>query len=159
MSVLETIDEQILTVISSENDQKPDTSYNATAAFLSHKDPLKAIFNEFLIQAIDEVLTSLGEPVKNTLYQQLETFKICKEDIPNKLDEFLFLIHKIFGLGGSRLELKFTKNLQAKIKANAYSETDLCLSNWITNEMSFKECLNEMRKCLDQSEKPIQLER
>src|ERR1700690_1182445 len=42
-------------------------------------------FNEYLFQAIDEVLTSLGEPVKNTLYFQLENnFNITKNEIPNQ---------------------------------------------------------------------------
>jgi len=153
MSVLETFNEDTLTVISSEEEQTPDTSFDATAVLSSHINSSEAMLNEFLIQAIDEVLTSLGEPVKNTLYQQLETFKICKENIPNKLDEFLLLIHKIFGMGGNRLELKFAKNLQAKMNTNTYSETDLSLSNWIANEMSFKGCLCEMRKCLNQPEK------
>jgi hypothetical protein len=108
--------------------------------------------DQYLIEAIDETLTSLGEPVKNTLYQQLAAFNIEKKDLPQKLDEFLYLIHKIFGLGGSRLELKFAVNLQAKIKVySKYSEADLTLSNWIANDMSFKTCLNELRKSLDLS--------
>jgi hypothetical protein len=108
--------------------------------------------DQYLIEAIDETLTSLGEPVKNTLYQQLASFNIEKKDLPQKLDNFLYLIHKIFGLGGSRLELKFAINLQAKIKGHSkYSEADLTLSSWIANDMSFKTCLNELRKSLDLS--------
>jgi hypothetical protein len=118
----------------------------------SKKSLAEKNLDQQLIEAIDEAITSLGAPVKNTLYQQLTAFNIEKKDIPQKMDDFLYLIHKIFGLGGSRLELKFALNLQAKVKLNtAYSEADLTLPNWIAKEMSFKACLNEVRKSLDLS--------
>ena len=76
-------------------------------------------FNEYLIEAVDEALTSLGEPVKNTVYFQLENnFNIPKNEIPDQIDEFTNILHKIFGLGASRLEIKFMKNLYSKIKIN-----------------------------------------
>ena len=127
----------------------PDSAFAVTID-TSTKSITEKKLEQQLILAIDETLTSLGEPVKNTLYQQLAAFNIQKKDIPDKMEDFLGIIHKIFGLGGSRLELKFAKNLQSKVKVNTkYTEADLTLPNWIANEMSFKACLNEIRKSLN----------
>ena len=105
-------------------------------------------FNNYLIEAVDEALTSLGEPVKNTIYFQLENnFSIPKNEIPNQIDEFTNIMHKIFGLGASRLEIKFMKNLYSKIKVN--SETNGCewpLSRWIMDDISFTEYVQRTRE-------------
>jgi hypothetical protein len=140
--------------ISSSSSPNLDCSFDAATDVASSKSLAEQEFDEYLIAAIDEALTSLGEPVKNTLYQQLEAFNIEKKNIPDKMDDFLYILHKIFGLGGNRLELKFTLNLQSKVKtATVYSEADLTLPKWIANEMSFKACVNELRKSLDLAEK------
>jgi hypothetical protein len=105
-------------------------------------------FNEYLVQAVDEALTSLGEPVKNTIYFQLENnFSIPKNKIPDQIDEFTNIMHKIFGLGASRLEIKFMKNLHSKIKVSI--ETNGCewpLSKWIIEDLSFVDYVNKMRE-------------
>ena len=106
------------------------------------------MFDEYLSEAIDEVLTSLGEPVKNTLYFQLEnSFNIPKSEIPTQIDEFTDIIHKIFGLGASRLEIKVMKNLNSKIKVKSeLTEGDWVQSRWIEDEVSFKDCVHSLRK-------------
>jgi hypothetical protein len=104
-------------------------------------------FNGLLIEAIDEALASLGEPVKNTLYQHLaQAFKITKKNIPNHIEEFSQILHKIFGLGASRLEIKFMRNLNTKIKANIkWKQYEWPLSKWIVMEMSFEEYIRNIR--------------
>jgi len=105
-------------------------------------------FNEYLIESIDDALTSLGEPVKNTVYFQLENnFNITKNKIPDQIDEFTGIMHKIFGLGASRLEIKFMKNLHSKIKVNI--EIQGCewpLSRWIIEDMSFTDYVQRVRE-------------
>jgi len=105
-------------------------------------------FDEYLIEAIDETLSSLGAPVKNTVYFQLEnSFNIPKNEIPKQIDEFTDIIHKIFGLGASRLEIKFMKNLHSKIKVNIeLTEYECSLSKWIIDDMSFTEYVNCARE-------------
>ena len=105
-------------------------------------------FDVFLVQAIDEALTSLGEPVKNALYQRLEVdFNIHKNDIPKKIGEFSDIIHKIFGLGACRLERKFMKNLNSKVQASVrLAECEGSLSEWIIMETSFDEYVAKVRK-------------
>jgi hypothetical protein len=105
-------------------------------------------FDGFLIEAIDEALSSLGEPVKNTVYLHLQNdFNIEKNEIPKQIDEFLDIMHKIFGLGASRLEIKFMQNLHSKIKVSIeLTECEWPLSKWIVDDISFTEYVNSMRK-------------
>jgi hypothetical protein len=115
---------------------------------LSSKSVIAQQFRELLIEAIDEALCSLGEPVKNTIYQHLhEDFKITKNNIPERMEEFSELLHKVFGLGASRLEVRFIKNLNAKLNA-AESKTgdDLGSSKWIVMEMSFTKYVCDAQK-------------
>jgi hypothetical protein len=105
-------------------------------------------FDECLIEAIDEALSSLGEPVKNTVYFQLEnSFNMPKNGIPKQIEEFTDIIHRIFGLGASRLEIKFMKNLHLKIKVNIeLTEYECPLSKWIIDDMSFTEYVHSARE-------------
>ena len=106
------------------------------------------MFDEYLFEAIDEVLSSLGEPVKNTLYFQLEnSFNMPKNEIPKQIEEFTNIIHKIFGLGASRLEVKVMKNLNAKINAKSeVAECDWVQSKWIVDDVSFTDCVHSLRE-------------
>ena len=115
---------------------------------LSDKISAQRKFDQYLVESIDEALTSLGAPVKNTVYFQLENnFNLQKNEIPKQLDEFTDIMHKIFGLGASHLELKFMKNLYSKIRVNIeLLENQWSLSTWIIADMSFKEYVNSMRE-------------
>ena len=73
-------------------------------------------FDQLLIEAIDEVLCSLGEPVKNQLYIILENdFSITKNELPQQIEEFSNFLFRIFGSSARHLEIKFMKTLYAKI--------------------------------------------
>jgi len=89
----------------------------------------------------------LGEPVKNTVYFQLENnFNIPKNEVPNQIGRFSDIMHKIFGLGASRLEIKFIKNLHSKINVNVeLPEYEWPLSKWIINDISLKEYVENAR--------------
>ena len=108
----------------------------------------KEQFNEYLIEAVDETLTSLGEPVKNVLYSNLESnFGISKEDIPEKISDFSSILHKLFGLGASRLEVKFMKNLNEKIQADIkWPVYQWPLSKWVVMDISFEEYVFKIRE-------------
>jgi hypothetical protein len=108
----------------------------------------KEQFNKYLIEAVDETLISLGEPVKNVLYSNLESnFGISKEDIPEKISDFSSILHKLFGLGASRLEVKFMKNLNEKIQADIkWPEYQWPLSKWAVMDISFEEYIFKIRE-------------
>ena len=114
---------------------------------VASKSVIAQQFRELLIESIDEALCSLGEPVKNTIYQHLNDFKITKNNIPDRMEEFSELLHKVFGLGASRLEVRFIKNLNAKINAaESKKESDLGSSKWIVMEMSFTQYVCDAQK-------------
>ncbi len=112
------------------------------------KDILFKEFDRFLLEAIDDALTSLGGPVKNAVYQHLQDdFGIERSMLAGQIDKFSDIIHRIFGLGASRLEIKFMKNLNEKIKVNLrWPEFDYPESNWLIKDISFFEYVCEARR-------------
>jgi hypothetical protein len=121
---------------------------NSNEANKELKETPSEQFDSFLIASIDEVLSLLGKPVKNEFYFQLEVkFNIEKKDIPQKLDEFTYILHKIFGLGASRLEVKFLRNLDSKIPADSkFINPEYSVSIWIEKEMSFLKSIKDKQK-------------
>lgn len=98
-------------------------------------------FDEFLLEAIDEALSSLGDPIKNTLYFQLEeSFKIPKDEIPKHIDGFSDFLYELFGLGASRLEAECMRNLHSNINVNIQvTEEEGSVSKWIIDGMTFED--------------------
>jgi len=73
-------------------------------------------FEKLLLEAVDEGLSSLGDSSKRVIYFHLEnTFKINRQDIPYKIEEFAEAIEKIFGLGAKFIEISIMKCLYEKI--------------------------------------------
>jgi hypothetical protein len=115
---------------------------------ISKDKTIQEKFDQLLIEAIDEALSSLGEPVKNAVYQHLQNdLSIEKDKIPSQIEDFSNFIHKIFGLGASRLEIKFMKNLKSKIEINIkIPEYEWPLSKWIIADLSFTEYVHNAGK-------------
>ena len=73
-------------------------------------------FDALLLEAVDEGLSSVGDSSKQAIYFHLEkTFRIEKEEIPLKIEDFAEAIEKIFGLGANFLEILIMKHLYNKI--------------------------------------------
>lgn len=73
-------------------------------------------FEEVLLEAIDEGLFLLGESAKQVVYFYLEkNYKIRKQDIPYRIEDFTEAIEDIFGVGAKLLEIKIMKNLFSKM--------------------------------------------
>ena len=105
-------------------------------------------FDNLLSESIDDALTSLGESVKKTIYLHLQKdFGINKNEIPSKIFDFSDIIHKIFGLGATPLEIKFMMNLNSKVKAEInWPEIPEPFSRWFVADMTFTEYVTNMRK-------------
>jgi len=105
-------------------------------------------FDQILLDAIDEALSSLGKNVKTTVYFQLEDiFKIKKQEIPVRISDFSSALEQLFGLGARQLEILFIKNLHAKIKVTFKWPTyEWPLSKWIVPEVTFQEYVRFMRQ-------------
>jgi hypothetical protein len=73
-------------------------------------------FETQLLEAIDEGLTLLGESSKQCIYFHLEnTFKINKQEIPYKIEEFTNAIEKIFGNAANVIQIQIMKCLYKKV--------------------------------------------
>ncbi len=69
-------------------------------------------FEELLLKAIDEELSSLGDACKQAIYFYLEKkFNLNKQDIPFRIADFTGAIENIFGMGAKVLEIRIMKNL------------------------------------------------
>jgi hypothetical protein len=104
-------------------------------------------FDQHLLEAIDETLLSLGMVVKNAVLEHLKNeFQINKSDIPQKICDFSNIVHKVFGLGADRLELRIVKNLSSKLQVDVnLTEYEWPLSKWIINDASFTEYVADLR--------------
>lgn len=114
-------------------------------------------FDKLLRESIDEALASLGETVKNTVYFHLQNdFGIQKSEIASKILDFSEVIHKIFGLGATRLEIKFMMNLNSKVKIEIdWPETPEPFSKWFVADLSFIEYVANMRKSFVDFERAV----
>jgi len=137
-------DKQCSSSLKPNNKQTND--YVTIGVLPSEKD--RAEFDAVLLEAIDETLSSLGEPVKNTVYQHLRNdFGIEKKSIPSQINKFWDILHRIFGLSANRLEIKVMEKLNAKIKVNVkWPEYEWPLSKWVIADMSFTEYVHNARK-------------
>jgi hypothetical protein len=76
----------------------------------------KMDFDQLLLEAIDEGLSTLGESSKQAIYFHLEkSFNIRKEEIPEKIEVFAYAVEKIFGFGANFLEILIMKRLYEKL--------------------------------------------
>jgi len=79
----------------------------------------KMNFEEVLLEAIDEGLSVLGESAKQAIYCHLgKTFKMNRQDIPYKIEEFTDAIEGIFGSGAKIVEIRIMKCLYKKVGYN-----------------------------------------
>jgi hypothetical protein len=78
---------------------------------------IQSRIDQLLIEAIDEVFCSLGEPVKNQVYMLLEKdFSITKNNLPQQIAEFSKLIYRLFGAHANLIEIKCMKSFYSKIE-------------------------------------------
>jgi hypothetical protein len=105
-------------------------------------------FEQILLEAIDEALSSLGESVKKSIYFYVEnSFNIKRQEIPQKIGAFSKALERIFGPGARHLEISFMKSLHAKIKVTCkWPEYEWPLSKWIVPEMTFQEYVRLMQQ-------------
>lgn len=97
-------------------------------------------FDECLIEAVDEALTLLGDPVKNTIFLLLENrFNISKNEIPAHIKEFSDFLNLTFGIGAAHLEIKCMQYLHSKINVNIQeTKDDWGLAKLLTDGLTFE---------------------
>lgn len=72
-------------------------------------------FEAIILETVDEIFSSFGLSCKKAIYFQLEnTFKIKKQQIPLKIEDFANAIQQIFGAGAKFIELRIIETLHEK---------------------------------------------
>jgi hypothetical protein len=117
------------------------TDLTITLDLLTNIEP-KNNFKTALTQAIDEVLTSLGENVKQATYSYIESkCKISKHQIPGKLDAFTSGLESLFGNAAVLVEIKIMEKLQSKAIGFMYKSNG--------REIFFADYLNALQQHMD----------
>jgi hypothetical protein len=103
--------------------------------------------DQLLVEAIDEVLCSLGEPIKNQVYMLLEKdFSITKNNLPQQIAEFSRLIYRLFGAQAILIEIKCMKSFYDKIKNDSLFDTQTITFD--DNNFTFRVYTNKFRAIL-----------
>ncbi|MBS7657974.1 MAG: hypothetical protein QXL69_00350 [Candidatus Bathyarchaeia archaeon] len=94
-------------------------------------------FHRALLEAVDEALLALGEPVRNVIYCYMENrFSIKRDEIPDRPSDFAEALKNMLGVGANVLLKLIVKRLYAKFGLNFEEKP-----GW-----GFKEYLNEAEK-------------
>ncbi len=104
---------------------------------------LESDFEKFLLEAVDESLSSLGESSKQAIYYHLEkSFHIKQQEIPIKVEAFIAALEKIFGLGANFIETLIIARLNEKAETGPkwHVSKELKLTEYVvTAKQSFLE--------------------
>ena len=97
------------------------TVSNVPCSFLVQNELLKTNFEMGVTEAIDDILLSFGNIVKQAIYRHLEnSYGIKKEEIPFKIEDFANAIEQTFGSVAKLIEIKIIERLHAKYKDFLY---------------------------------------
>jgi hypothetical protein len=76
-----------------------------------------AEFKDILLNAVDYGLLVLGEIVRKTIYERLESnYQVKRADIPEKLEAFHVALAGLFGRRGSVVERLIARKLYSKLR-------------------------------------------
>lgn len=111
-----------------------DTNLSATTPYAIAINKSKISFELAVTGAIDAVFLSLGNPVKEAIYHQMEkTYGITPEEAPGKIDKFSEALEKILGPLCKLVEIKIIERIHAIYEDFSYAskEEDLRLVDFI----------------------------
>ena len=104
-----------------------------------HK-PRENSFETTIIEAVDEGFSPFGHSSKQAIYFHLEnTFKITKQEIPYKIEEFADAIEQIFGAGAKLIEIRIIEALHKKIQDFVHlpKKGELVFTEYVANLRAF----------------------
>ena len=119
------------------------TNLNTTYTLQLHKKKHKPRENSFeaaMIEAVDEGFAPFGHSSKQAIYFHLEnTFKIKKQEIPYKIEEFADAIEQIFGAGAKLIEIRIIEALHERIQDFVHlpKKEDLIFTEYVDNLHAF----------------------
>jgi hypothetical protein len=78
-------------------------------------------FDELFLDAVDQTLSALGINVKNAFLSFLDAkYNLSKENIPDRVGDFVDGLEYIFGPGALPLELRIMRNLSQSVPTFNY---------------------------------------
>ena len=119
------------------------TNLNITCTLQLRKKKHKPRENSFetaMIEAVDEGFSPFGHSGKQAIYFQLEnTFKIKKQAIPYKIEEFADAIEQIFGAGVKLIKIRIIEALHERIQDFVHfpKKGDLVFTEYVANLRAF----------------------
>ena len=100
-------------------------------------------FDCLLLDAVDQSLSVLGESSKTSIYFHLEkSYGIKRQDIPQKTEEFVSALEKLFGPGAAFIASLVSKRLCEKAGLNA---EDIAVKS-----LTFSETVAVVKKTMEQ---------
>ena len=107
-------------------------------------------FGAVLQETIDDAFSSLGEPVKKSIYFHLEhKFLILRRDIPCRIEDFSDALERIFGPGARYLELLIMEKLYLKVNCSYKWDGP----KWLVPDLTFKQYVELIRIGYEDREK------
>jgi nucleoside-diphosphate-sugar epimerase len=94
----------------------------------------KGNFEKLLIEAVDNVFSSLGDSCKQGLYFHLKgSYNISKQEIPYRIRDFADALEEIFGQGARLIEIGIMKAFYARAQNLKCfpMEEDLSFTNYV----------------------------
>jgi hypothetical protein len=74
-------------------------------------------FKAAMIEAVDESFSSFSKLTKQDIYSHLEkAFKIKKQEIPCKIEDFADAIEQMFGIGAKLIEIRIIEAIHKRIQ-------------------------------------------
>lgn len=101
-------------------------------------------FKRTLLKAIDESFNKiLGETATQAIYFHLEQdHHLKREDIPDNLEDFLFNLERIFGIGALVIEKTIMENLYSRLSLN---NKDLSFEYKDKEQFNFIDYITDLR--------------
>ena len=113
--------------------------------------PVHQRIDQYLLDAVEESLAFLGEPVKNQIFTQLESnCSIKKEALPENIEIFSRLLYRLFGSHAKVIEIKCMKTFYSKIQKDPEIGHKFYISN--DKDFNFPSYIEEFRQ---QQESPV----
>jgi nucleoside-diphosphate-sugar epimerase len=100
----------------------------------------KGNFEQLLIEAVDNVFSSLGDSCKQAIYFHLkDCYNINKHEIPYRIEDFADALEKIFGPGAKLIEIEIMRAFFTKVQDFNYSpkQEDLSFTNYVKTWCGF----------------------
>jgi hypothetical protein len=127
-----------------------ETGAGGLGVFLEAFPQSKDSYQELVLDAVDETFSTLGRTVKQVIYFHLEkTFKICKQEIPYKTEEFAKAIEEMIGPGAKLLEIEIIENLYKRIGRDFKyhpKQEDLAFTEYLRAVYAFLNITNRLNK-------------